>query len=224
MHLLRSVLCLLVATPLMAQSRLLRDTEIRAPISGRILRLPIAPGQKRMLGMDDPESSTVAILYDPAKLQVRVDVPLADAAQLQVGQATKIRCNLLPDQVFHGKVTRIVGEADIQRNTLQAKVEIQDPLDTLRPEMLCRVEFLEASSGNTTTTRELVLWIPQAAVDGNDVWVIAPDSNRVSKRNVELGGVLDQRQEVVAGLRPGERVVLNPSALHENQRVQPSNP
>lgn len=37
MHLLRSVLCLLVATPLMAQSRLLRDTEIRAVPDGTVI-------------------------------------------------------------------------------------------------------------------------------------------------------------------------------------------
>lgn len=37
MHLLRSVLCLLVATPLMAQSRLLRDTEIRAVPEGTVI-------------------------------------------------------------------------------------------------------------------------------------------------------------------------------------------
>lgn len=202
----------------------LSRTEIRATISGRILRLLASPGQKRMLGMDDPDSSTVAILYDPRKLQVRVDVPLADASQLQVGQTTRIRCNLLPDKIFHGQVTRIVGEADIQRNTLQAKVVIEDPDDALRPEMLCRVEFLEASSGLATTTRGLGLWIPKAALDGSRVWVIDPDSHRVSAREVTLGGSLDLRQETLSGLRPGERIVLNPKSLSENQRVQASNP
>ncbi len=202
----------------------LSRTAIRAPIRGRILRLLASPGQKRMLGMDDPDSSTVAILYDPEKLQVRVDVPLADASQLQVGQAARIRCNLLPDRIFHGKVTRIVGEADIQRNTLQAKVVIEDPDDALRPEMLCRVEFLEASSRTSTTTRGLGLWIPEAALDGSRVWVIHPDSNRVSARDVTLGGSLETRQEILAGLRPGERIVLNPKSLRENQRVQISQP
>ena len=199
----------------------LSRTEIRAPITGRILRLLATPGQKRMLGMDDPDSSTVAILYDPAKLQVRVDVPLADAAQLKVDQATRIRCNLLPDQTFHGKVTRIVGEADIQRNTLQAKVVIHDPDDALRPEMLCRVEFLEAKTGTSSTSRGLSLWMPYQALDGSRVWVIDPDSNRVTARDVTLGGKTNDRQQVLSGLRPGERVVLNPSGLTDNQRVHP---
>ena len=39
-------------------------------------------------------------------------------------------------------MTRIVGEADLQRNTLQAKVRVEDPDHRLRPDMLCRAEFL----------------------------------------------------------------------------------
>ncbi|MEM9235285.1 MAG: efflux RND transporter periplasmic adaptor subunit [Verrucomicrobiota bacterium] len=204
------------------QAKLAFDrTEIRAPISGRVLRLMAAPGQKRMLGMDDPDSSTVAILYDPQKLQVRVDVPLADASQLSVGQGVKIRCNLLPDDIFHGKVTSIVGEADIQRNTLQAKVSIDNPVDALRPEMLCRVEFLEAAKGSVAGSRGLVLWVPEEAIDGEQVWVIDPDTNRVEARQIELGSRSDSNREVLSGLRPGEEVVLNPDGLKNRQRVQP---
>ncbi|MFZ9936048.1 MAG: HlyD family secretion protein, partial [Luteolibacter sp.] len=65
----------------------LKRTEIASPTDGRILRLLAAPGQKKMLQMDDPDSATIAILYRPAELQVRVDVPLADAAGLRVGQS-----------------------------------------------------------------------------------------------------------------------------------------
>ena len=203
----------------------LERTEIRAPISGRVLRLMVAPGKKRMLGMDDPESSTVAVLYDPAKLQVRVDVPLADAAQLQVGQPARIRCNLLPDEIFHGEVTRIVGEADIQRNTLQATVTIEDPHDALRPEMLCRVEFLKPSTISSTPQRGIVLWVPESAVDGDQrVWVIDPDTQRVDLHKVVLGESHDGMIQVTKGLLPGARVVLNPSGLRANQRVKASQP
>ena len=201
-------------------------TRILSPTDGRVLRLLAAPGQKKMLGMDDPDSATVAILYQPDHLQVRVDVPLADAAGLQVGQRARILCSLLPDQVFHGEVTRITGEADLQRNTLQAKVRIEDPSDLLRPEMLCRVEFLQAareSSGETTTSTILVTWIPQAALQEDHVWVFDPDSSRVSRRPVTPGGESrDGHVRIDAGLRPGERVVVSPPNLHENQRVQPT--
>ena len=202
----------------------LARTRIVSPIDGRVLRLLAAPGQKKMLGMDDPDSATVAVLYQPERLQARVDVPLADAAGLHVGQRARIVCSLLPERVFHGEVTRITGEADLQRNTLQAKVRIESPSEQLRPEMLCRVEFLPAASGpagETTTSIVLVTWIPRAALRGDHVWVLDPGSLRVSRRNVTPGNESkDGHIRIDEGLRPGERVVVSPQDLRENQRVQ----
>ncbi|MGD9419441.1 MAG: efflux RND transporter periplasmic adaptor subunit [Verrucomicrobiota bacterium JB025] len=203
----------------------LERTRITAPISGRVLRLTAAPGQKRMLGMDDPDSSTIAILYNPEKLQIRVDVPLSDAAGLHIGQATRIRCSLLPDQSFNGTVTRILGEADIQRNTLQAKIEIENPDDALRPEMICRVEFLSSpsSSIHPTSASSLQVWIDRSALDSGQVWVVDPDTRRVDSRAVTLGSqTRDGHLLVTDGLFPGERVVLNPNNLRRGQRVRSS--
>ena len=199
----------------------LERTRIISPVDGRVLKLFVMPGQKRMLAMDDPDSSTIAWLYDPAKLQVRVDVPLADAAGLRVGQAAKIRCNLLPDRVFSGEVTRIVGEADLQRNTLQAKVEIHDPADELRPEMLCRVEFLDSGDGGSARAGAVAVWMPQAAADEGSVWVYNPEGSRVEKRPVQLANEKrESRIRVREGLRPGEWVVVSPMNLSEGQRVK----
>lgn len=203
----------------------LERTVITAPIDGRVLRLFAVPGQKRMLAMDDPDSSTVALLYDPQKLQVRVDVPLADAAGLRVGQPAKIRCNLLPDRVFTGRVTRIVGEADLQRNTLQAKVEIHEPIDGMRPEMLCRVEFLDGGSGGPAgqpAAASVAVWMPESAAGGDGIWVYDPENKRVENRPVRLSEEKrDGRVRVDDGLRPGEWVVVSPTDLRDGQRVNP---
>ena len=75
------------------------------------------------------------------KLQARIDVPLSEASKLFIGQEVEIACSMLPDTHFKGKLSRILGEADFQRNTLQVKVQILDPDLRLRPEMLCRAKF-----------------------------------------------------------------------------------
>lgn len=198
----------------------LERTRILSPVDGRVLRLLAAPGQKKRLGMDDPDSSTIAIIYQPEKLQIRVDVPLADAAGLSVGQQAKIRCSLLPDKVFTGEVTRITGEADVQRNTLQAKVRILDPIDQLRPEMLCRVEFLSNPTSSSTATGLLAVWIPQNAHANDAAWVCDPESGRVSRRTVQASSeTRDGYVRITDGLRPGELVVLSPQDLRDGQRV-----
>lgn len=216
----------------LAQAELaLERTRIVAPADGRVLRLIASPGQKKMIGMDDEDSATIAILYDPARLQVRVDVPLADAAGLGVGQRARVRSNLLPNDVFEGEVTRILGEADLQRNTLQAKVRIIDPDDKLRPEMICRVEFLDAAPGGSgsvavgtgASSGALAIFVPDVAIRDGAVWICEPDSRRVSRRAVEISGeIRDGQRRLVSGVRPGEWVVTDPTGLREGQRVRPA--
>ncbi|MGE9270676.1 MAG: hypothetical protein ACQKBU_07720 [Verrucomicrobiales bacterium] len=43
-------------------------------------------------------------------------------------------------------------------------------------------------------------------------------------RTLELGPTQDDNQQVLSGLRAGERIVLNPSGLAENQRIHPIHP
>lgn len=212
-----------------AQAKLDLDrTRIKAPITGRVQRLLAAPGQKKMAIMDDVDSSTVAILYDPAKVQVRVDVPLADAAGLSVGQTVRIRCNLLPDRPFTGVVTRLNGEADLQRNTLQAKVRILDPADQLRPEMLCRAEFLEmpaaaAAAAPAATSGTIGVFVPESSIRDAAVWICDPETSRVAKRPiVTTPETRDGYRRLDSGVRPGEWVVRNPADLRDGQRVHPT--
>lgn len=198
-------------------------TQITSPLDGRVLRLTAAPGQKKMLIMEEEDSSTIAVLYDPTLLQVRVDVPLADAAGLSAGQKAKIRCNLLPDQVFEGEVTRINGEADLQRNTLQAKVRITAPDDRLRPEMLCRVEFLDTTTpaGTAAESTSVAVYVPDNAIKDGKVWVCDPETKRASLRQVTSSGTRENLHRIEQGILPGEWVILDPSNLSENQRLQP---
>lgn len=200
-----------------------KRTRIHAPVDGRILALKAAPGAKKMVGMDEEDSSTIAILYDPAHLQVRVDVPLADAAGLSVGQAAKIRCNLLPDEIFEGIVTRIEGAADLQRNTLQAKVRIADPSDKLRPEMLSRVEFLEILREDKPDTSAIgvAVYVPASALTEGTVWVCDADTRRAERRQVVSSATAENLVRIDSGLRPGEWVVSDPAGLREGERLKP---
>jgi HlyD family secretion protein len=200
-------------------------TRITAPTAGRVLALKAAPGQKKMVGMDDPDSATIAILYDPAHLQVRVDVPLADASGLSVGQRAKIRCNLLPDEVFEGEVTRIEGSADLQRNTLQAKVRIENPSEKLRPEMLSRVEFFEtrtiANAVSETGSMAIAVYVPGSALTDGVVWVCDPDSMRAEKRQVDHSVSEAGLIRIDSGIRPGEWVIEDPTNIEAGQRLKP---
>jgi RND family efflux transporter MFP subunit len=206
-------------------------TQVRSPVDGRIQELYAAPGIKRMLNMDGLETATIAKVFQPESLQARIDVPLEEAAQLRIGQPVRLRSTLLPNQNFKGQVTRIDGQADIQRNTLQAKVKLLNPDDQLRPEMLCRAEFLSGgqnggSSAKLTPSSRAAIYVPEAVLEGSGrertVWALGADGERVELRNVVVD--LNPREghlRVLEGLRPGDFVVQNPpSDLEAGERVK----
>jgi len=215
----------------------LERTRIVAPMSGVVQRRFAAPGMKRIAAMGDLDSSTIVQLYDPERLQVRVDVPLAEVGRVTTGQLVRVFVAMFPDRVFEARVTRITGEADLQRNTLEVKAAIEKPDARFRPEMLCRVEFVEsapaaaggpgsaASAGRAVVLRR---WAPDAALgavkdDRATAWVADPLTYRATPRDVHLGAARRGRfRLVLEGLREGERVILNaPPALKPGNRVRP---
>lgn len=208
-------------------------TRISSPIDGVVLQLHAAPGMKRMLDMDSPTSAVIVELYDPDHLQARIDVALNEASALYVGQPVELVSDLLPDQTFTGTVTRITGQADLQRNTLQVKVKINKPDSRMRPEMLVRAKFFATaqtkanSQGNSqSSSGRLALYVPeQALVSDTQVWVVSQEST-AALRKIKLGeDIRDDHRLVLEGLRSGESVILPPhDQLKEGARVKTKNP
>lgn len=205
---------------------------VRAPADGVVLRRLKAPGDKVVRGMDDPYSAHIVHLYDPQRVQVRVDVSLADAAGISIGQRCEVVVEALPDRVLEGEVIRIDQQADIQKNTLGFKVRVLDPPPILRPEMLTRVKFLPGrtgldASGDRGAGATGRVLVPRAALGGRDgarmVWVIEQRRNgRGVLRSapvVPLGDAPEGWVGVSGDIRPGSLVALWTPDLQEGERV-----
>ncbi len=204
---------------------------IRAPISGYVQRRLKVPGDKVIRMTDSPHSTHLVHIYDPDRIQVRVDVPLADAAHISVGQVCEVVVEVMPDRVFQGVVLRATHQADLQKNTLQFKVKVLDPDPALRPEMLTRVKFLPprgdgvSQTGTQPDSRTRVL-IPAGALDDGGVttrvWIV------INRRNGR--GVLSARQvaviersgswlTIVGNIQPGALVAVGVAQPREGELV-----
>ncbi len=200
-----------VASAELARAELaLSRTVVCAPIDGIVIERLTSPGSVIRFGNGE-HASHVVHLYDPSSLQVRADVPLADAARVGVGHPAEVIVDVLPDHVFQGEVTRFVHRADVQKNTVEAKVRIDDPADLLKPDMLARVRILQPKGDENSETVRTVdrVFVPELAVQDNSVLLIDRD-DRAVRRPITLGASsLDGWREVLTGLRPGDRIITS---------------
>ncbi|QEG23089.1 efflux RND transporter periplasmic adaptor subunit [Mariniblastus fucicola] len=186
---------------------------IRSPIDGRILRL-IAPPGTRVSGQHSVAgegSGAVVEMYDPKRLQVRADVRLEDVPRVQPGQPVEIE-TASSNQTIKGRVLQSNSTANIQKNTLEVKVELLDPPTTVSPEMLVRTTFLAPEIvGLTDVAQETArLFVPKQLVregeNGNVVWVVDAN-NRARERTISVREANGDLVLVESGLQPTDKLV-----------------
>jgi RND family efflux transporter MFP subunit len=222
----------------------LERTTIRTPVAGVVLARSVMPGTRISMaggGPGEAHMPGVVSIYDPSRLQVRAEVPLADFGKIGIGTLAEVTTEALPGVTIHGTVTRIVHATDIQRNTVQVKVVLDDPPGVLKPDMLTRVRFVSggvpvattggSSPSNVASTGSTELLAPTSAVverSGEDgiVWLAAVsrsgDASVARRRQVKLGSEIEPGYvQVLAGLNPGDRLIINaPADLTEGTRIR----
>jgi len=213
----------------MARLRLERMT-VRAPQAGRVLGLLARPGTRIMLGNSvgqAHEAGSVVSLYDPRLLQVRADIRFEDLPNLLPGQLVRIESPAVPGGALQGEVLFATAIADIQKNTLQAKVAITDPPPVLKPDMLVQLTFLapERPEAKGTISETLRLLVPRQLVEtgegGSRVWV-ADQVQRVARaRSVKLGRAASaELVEVTEGLSAADKLIAGGrEGLTDGQRI-----
>ncbi len=212
-----------------AQLRLDRMT-VRAPVDGRIYQLWTSPGARLVHGMghdDQHDGSTVVTMYQPEKLQIRVDVRFDDLPQVRVGQPTLVESPALSDPM-EGEVLFLTSMADVQKNTLEVKIGIDAPPEVIKPDMLVDVTFLapKTPESKTATHQADRLFVPKHLVrqgpDGAFVWV-ADQAASVARQTAITTGRRGSSHliEVTAGLSVTSKLITSPQeGLGDGQRIR----
>jgi len=191
---------------------------IRAPVDGRVLKILASPGTLvgNVGGETTSRASAVVTLYQPDQLQIRADVRLEDVPLVEVGQQVRIE-TASSKTALKGTVLQATSSANIQKNTLEVKVSIDDPPPALRPEMLVSTTFLApelpTSEESGVKARERVL-IPSNLIALDDgvaaVWIVDA-SGVAAKRSIQTGGDAGNGLvEVVEGLVPTDKLIDSP--------------
>lgn len=199
----------------LAEARL-SYTDVKSPAAGVVMERYVTPGT--WLTAADPR---VVALYDPNDLQVRVDVRQTNRTQVFVGQKVEISTEAEPGRIYPGEVIRVEPVADFKKNTIQAKIRILEPSESLHPEMICRARFAAPPSAPEPEEAG-VLSVPSAAIvrESGRSFAFLVRAGRAQRVEVRLGAERGGRFEVEAGLHEGDRVVLEPAGLADGDAVQ----
>ena len=204
----------------------LAKTDIVAPISGVVTRLPVQEGEMVVMGIQGQLGTTLMTISDLAAIDAEVKVAEADVLRIRRGQTASVTLEAIPGVALAGRVVEIgasalpIAGAGAAAREFKVKVRLDNPDERLRPGLTCDAEVLTAERRN-------VLVVPLQAVvvrpdaDGRErTGVFVSDGRAVRFQQVSTGliGGLDIE---VSDLTEGTPIVTGPfQALRDLQDGQ----
>ena len=174
---------------------------VKAPFDGIVTRRNTDIGQIVNSGSGTP-------LFDVAQvspLRIYVNVPETMAGYVRVGGPANVTFNEFPGQKFSGQVVRTAQAIEPASRTLLTEIDVANDSGQLFPGAYSPVHL--ETEGPTS------LLVPASSLlfrsEGASLGIIGSD-NRVHIKKVKIGRDLGGKLEIVDGILPTDRIVLNP--------------
>jgi cobalt-zinc-cadmium efflux system membrane fusion protein len=179
--------------------------DIRAPISGIITDQQVT----NAAGVQALGSSNPFTISDLSYVWIVCDVYQNDLDAVRVGDPADIRLGAYPKRLFKGRVDNILPILDPNIRTAKVRIEVQNP-GTMMVGMFVTATFY----GKKPETFASVPADSILHLHDRD-WVYTPlGEGHFKRQEVVAGNMLPgKQQEVVSGLKPGDKVVSNALAL-----------
>jgi len=166
-----------------------------------------------------------AIMTIPNLREMQVQTAIHESVLDQVfeGQRAMVRVDAFPDQQYAGTVRQVAvlpdqgGWMSSDTKVYSTTVSIDEKVDHLKPGMTAVVEIQVDHLTDITS-------IPiQAVVQRGSVnWCFVEQGNSAERREISLGRTNDKYVEIKSGLAEGDRVVLNPLAILDENSIRES--
>lgn len=179
-----------------AEARL-ADRTMRAPFAGRV-------GLRRVsLGSLVTPETIITTLDDTHVIKLDFDVPATAMAQVAEGLDVVGRSAAWPDEVFRGQVASVDTRVDPVSRSVTVRALVANDDGRLRPGMFLTVEM--------TRDDVTALVVPEHAIvpeESRQSVLVVDEQGRVEKRSVQTGRRRPGQVEILRGLEPGERVIV----------------
>lgn len=174
-------------------------TTIVAPYSGVVSARHVELGELAVPG------KPLMTGFDPATLRVVATVPQTQVAAIQASGQARVEVPSLGRWVEVKQLT-IVPTADPRTHTTRVRLELPEDARGVHPGVFARAHFVIGRAPRLLAPRAAVIRRSELTA----VYVV-DEKGAPRLRQVRLGSAGDERSvEVLSGLKPGERVSLDP--------------
>jgi RND family efflux transporter MFP subunit len=201
---------------------------VRAPFTGVVIAKAAQVGEiiSPLSAGGGFTRTGIGTLVDMDSLEIEVDVNEAYINRVQPGQRVESILNAYPDWRIPSYVIAIIPTADRSKATVKVRIGLDLKDERIVPDMGVRVSFLEeappkAGEAPLRQSRPAVL-VPGSALrkDGNQDVAFVVQDRRAQRRAVTLGATSGESREVLAGVGPGEAVIIDaPDGLRDGAAV-----
>jgi Cu(I)/Ag(I) efflux system membrane fusion protein len=182
-------------------------TTLFAPIDGVITELAVREGAAFMPG------AALFRINGLKTVWVNAQVPEAQVSMIPMGSSATVRATAWPDAAFHGRVTALLPDVDLQTRTLPVRIVVDNPELKLAPGMFVALAF-EGKSDQ----EQLV--VPSEAVimtgERNAV-IVAREGGGFDVADVTVGMESEGKTAILSGLEEGQSIVLSGQFLIDSE-------
>lgn len=185
-----------VAGAAVARSRLVYAT-VAAPVEGTLIDRAVEPGDVVQPG------KALMVLSPAGKTQLVVQIDEKNLQMLAPGQKAIASADAYPGQRMLAELVYINPGVDVQRGSVEVKLDVPQPPAYLRQDMTVSVDIQVAQ-------RQQAVLVPSDALRDADLasaWVLKVDGRHARRQPVRLGLRGGGFAEVLDGLSPGDLVL-----------------
>ena len=176
-----------------------------SPLTGDVIERKVTEGQ-----FVQSDSTPIMTIADLSTVWVMGDIFERDLHLAAVGRPAIVTVAAYPGEEFAGRVDYISDLIDPATRTAKVRIAVPNRGARLKIEMFASVSL------GVGDTSEHVLTLPSAAafIEGGETWVyVAAGANRFVRRLVSLSEDQNGERRVLAGLKPGDEVVVDGGLL-----------
>ncbi len=180
-------------------------TEVRAPITGRIGRAEVTPGNLVTASAAGGTLLATVVSMDPLYISFDMDEATASAAGRDGENILPIRFSAGAVQELEAEVVFLDNELGRGTGTLRLRAAVANPEGQLIPGMLGRASVALATEGSSLLIDDKAIGTDQ----GRRYVLVAGEGGKLEYRPIEIGPLHGALRVVNSGLTADELVVVN---------------